>query len=107
MATASAEPSVAWIPVIHQSAKMELGRVPPSETQELKSTVKQASKLQSPSDHRGCRKLKNTNRMFRVRAGKFRAICDHEAPNVRILLVDHRRRVYDKIPEAKERQKDQ
>ena len=92
-----------YIARIHISAKRELEACPIDIQHELKDKIIQASELQEPSSHSDIRLLRGCNGLFRVRAGDFRAICDLVSPTLRVLLVDRRSRVYDRVDEAKAR----
>ena len=100
MATASRQSYVARI---HVSAKRELEACPIDIQHELKDKILAASELQEPSSHSDIRLLRGCNGLFRVRAGSYRAICDLRIPTLRVLLIDRRSKVYDRIDEAKAR----
>lgn len=93
-------------PYIHRGALGELADIPNSNEEEIEEITKMAARLQQPSSHPSVKLLKGQSGMFRIRSGKYRAICDLHPPKLRLLLVEHRDNVYDLIPVAKERRRD-
>lgn len=92
--------------VIHRAAHRELENIPESEKTSIKAIAQEASTYKQPSDHSDIKLMRDTNGMFRIRSGKYRALCDLEPPNLRILKIKHRETVYDEVSEAKIRQGD-
>lgn len=95
-----------WFTVAHRSAINELNSIPSSEATSIKAIAQEASKLKKPSNHPDIRLMRHSNNMSRIRSGQYRALCDLKPPNFRLLLVDQREYVYDRIEEAKSRQTD-
>ena len=105
-ATISPESNAKWFTVIHRSALNELHRIPASEATTIKAIAEEASKLKKPSDHPDIRILRKAGNMMRIRTGQYRALCDLNPPNLRVLAVGKREYIYDRIEEAKRRQTD-
>lgn len=100
MATTGNAPT--YQPVIHQSAERELTDVPPDTRAGLVSIIKAAAERPEPSSHSECTPLQG-HPLFRVRCGKYRALCALEKPELRVLLVGHREGIYDRMDEAASR----
>jgi len=91
--------STCYETTIHRQARTELHRVPERTRDELVAKVKGAACRRQPTEHPDVKVLRNYD-MFRVRAGRHRALCTLQQPEVRVLLVDHRDKVYDRQAEA-------
>lgn len=92
---------------LHHSAEGELEDVPHEERELLTDRVIEAAGYKDPTD---APKVKHLNGdyadgLFRVRGGKWRAICCLEKPRLVVLLVEKRKRSYDdhKIEAAQRR----
>ena len=106
MATASKqklEPGE-WNCMAHTRAMNELKNIPKSEAITIKAIAQEASKLKQPSNHSNIQLMRHCKGMMRIKSGKYRALCDRNPPDFRVLLIDHREYVYDRIEEAKDRQ---
>lgn len=90
--------------VIHESALGELNTLPEVQRTNLKAKAREASRMQEPSNHSCISPLRDSNGIMRIRDGRFRALADLDIPQFRLLLIDHRERVYERIQEAKARQ---
>lgn len=99
MATASTNDATYFL-VIHTAAQSELNQVPQQTRNALRRTIKETAALQRPTDHSRAKPLRHADNLFRIREGKYRALCDLSLPYLRCLLVDHRDTVYDRTGEA-------
>lgn len=88
--------------MIHRSASRELSHAPTEVQHGIREVAVEAAQLQKPSSHPDIKLMRGCN-MMRIRVGQHRALCDRYPPQFRILLVDQRRKVYDRVEEAKAR----
>ena len=95
-----------WNLIIHDQARDELHSIPDETASNLKDTLHTAKNREQPSDVSNIKLLRDANQIFRVREGKYRALCDLHPPHLRVLLIDHRETCYDQLDKAKERQAD-
>jgi mRNA-degrading endonuclease RelE of RelBE toxin-antitoxin system len=96
----------AWKVIAHESAERELTKgVPDNIEDDLRQIVAEAAELEEPSSHSDVSILRDENGLFRLKAGKYRALADLEPPYLRILKVEHREKCYQSkaLTEAKER----
>ena len=89
-------------PVIHHSAKRELQDVPPDTRDGLVSIIKACARKQEPSQHSQATPI-HGHPLFRVKCDKYRALCSLQKPELQVLVVAHRERVYDLMGVAEER----
>ena len=96
--------AASWHPTAHRSALRELRNTPDEHAEAIKAIAKDASTYQKPSNHPNISLLRDTDGIMRIKHGKYRALCDRYPPEFRILLVEHREYVYERIAEAQARQ---
>lgn len=89
--------------VIHKSAERELANVTGSEGDELTNRLKQLQHEPEPSSVPYAETLEDNSDLFRVRVDGYRAICHLNPPNIEVVAVGTRSRIYDKIDTAKDR----
>lgn len=89
--------------IIHETADKELSEVPETPRAKLKDRIVEAAELEQPTEHPDIRPMRHADNLFRVRAGRYRALADLSLPNLRVLLVAHREGVYERVEEALER----
>ena len=92
-----------WQPMIHRSAVRELSHAPKQVQHGIREVAVEAAQLQKPSSHPDIKLMRGSDGLQRIRVGQWRALVDRYPPQFRILLVDRRRKVYDRVEEAKER----
>ena len=93
-----------WHCVAHRAAMRELHDIPSSDATTIKAIAQEASQLKKPSNHPNISLLRHCSGMMRIRSGNYRALCDRSPPDFRVLLIDRREYVYDRVGEAKARQ---
>lgn len=104
MATSSTTDATYFL-VIHRAAQSELEQAPQTTRNALRRTLKDVATCERPTNHSKAKPLRHAENLFRVREGKYRALCDLSLPHVRVLLVDHRGDVYSRTEEAIERKR--
>lgn len=92
-----------WNVVIHRSAERELGSVTGPAGDELTDRLKQLKYYEEPTQAAYVKQLEDHDDLFRVRIDNYRAICRLQPPQLQIVAVGTRSRIYDKIPTAKDR----
>lgn len=103
MAQSQSQPVSSYRVVAHQSALRELHDAPSSVRSKLRDKAYQAAKRPQPSTHPSLSIMRGTDGIIRIKHGDYRALCDLSSPEFRVLLVDHREYVYDRLHEAQER----
>jgi len=81
--------------ILHETAEKELDSIPEEPRSTFIQQFKQASKLQQPTSHSNVKPLRNTDGLFRFRAGNYRALGDLDLPHLRILAVGKREEFYE------------
>lgn len=89
--------------IVHETAEAELADVPDPTRTNLKDTIAEASRREQPTTHPDARPMRDADNIFRLREGKYRALCDLSKPHLRVLLVEHRETVYSRTSEALDR----
>lgn len=89
--------------VLHTAADRELASLTGEMADLLVDRLQALGETEQPTSKPYCKQLEDHDDLFRVKAGKYRAILTLEKPQVRILAVDCRSRIYDKIELAKSR----
>lgn len=87
----------------HRAAERELDGLEAPGAEDLHDRIYQASKCREPTSHRKVKHLEGGHGLVAVRAEGCRAICELVSPEFRVLLVDKRRTVYDRIDVAIQR----
>lgn len=95
-----------WHLTAHTSAENELQSVPQPYRREIKRIAQEASEKRQPSEHRDISIMRDASGIMRIKVDGYRALCDLDKPAFRILLVDERETVYNKLKEAEKRQGD-
>lgn len=90
---------------IHEEARRELDGVPHVEAQLLRDRIRAMARLPEPHTHRKAKELSGDEfeGLLSVRAGKWRALCYLDKPALRVVVVEKRKRVYDRIDAAQRR----
>lgn len=88
---------------VHRRAQHELDALHDARRRELVTRVTEASQLKSPTRHACVDALRGYDGLLKVRVEGYRAICVLDSPVFRVLLVDKRKRVYDRLDVAIER----
>lgn len=89
---------------VHRRARDELNKLPDHPAEQLRQRITAASKQPEPSNHPKVQHLGHGEGLLGVRAEGARAIIRVEKPDLLVLLVDKRRRVYDRIDVAQDRE---
>jgi len=92
-----------WQLVIHQAAQRELANVTGEVADDLTDRLKQASYHKQPTDCPFICHIENETDLWRVRAEDYRALCVLNKPEIQVLAIGKRNRVYDSIETAKDR----
>ena len=79
----------------HESAYHDELQELDTETQErIKEAVHEASLMEHPTEHPKMKPLAGHMDLYRLRIGKFRAICDKHMGWLRVLKIGHREKIY-------------
>lgn len=93
--------------ILHESAQRELDAMPSETRDKLTTQIKDAAQRKQPTNHPNVKPLRETNGLFRFRAGDYRAVGDLDLPHLRILAIGEREGFYeDKKYTAMERATD-
>jgi mRNA-degrading endonuclease RelE of RelBE toxin-antitoxin system len=103
MATNTTDSQPAYTIRVHHTADTELQQVPDQTHAQLKTTLREVAQTEQPTTHKDVRPMRNADNLFRIRQGKYRALCDLNKPYLRVLLVGHRDGLYDRTQEALDR----
>lgn len=103
MATSSTDQTPAYSIIVHQTANTELQNIPDQTYAQLKTTLREVAQEEQPTQHKDVRPMRDADNLFRIREGKYRALCDLQKPNLRVLLVGHRDGLYERTQEALDR----
>lgn len=87
----------------HPRAKAELDGINPDAAALIRRYIREASRMAKPTDHRKVDQLTGFDDLLKVKIRGYRAICRLDKPEFRLLLVDKRRVVYDRLDVAEER----
>lgn len=101
-----AEPSPAYELEIHAGARRELYDLPTPVRDDITDRLLAASETRQPASIRCAKSLNDHERLFRIRAGDYRAVCALERPTIFVLAIDERERIYDRLDIAKNRYAD-
>jgi len=88
---------------LHPTAQKELDSLLENEKENITDAIKSVAKTECPSTHSAVKHLDGTQGLFRVRAGRVRAIAVLDKPTLRILKVGKRDTVYRYIDDIEER----
>jgi len=88
---------VSYEPLIEVSARRDLYALPREERDKLRRVLKDVAEREQPTHHEKTKNLQGFEQVFRVRCGNTRAVCKLEKPNLLILRVNTRDKVYDGI----------
>ena len=83
--------------VLHETAEREYRDLEPEQQGKLKSILEDVATTEVISQHSKVKHLEGQPGMFRVRTGQLRAIVTLEKPELRILKVGTRRKMYQDI----------
>lgn len=91
----------------HRKALTELGELSREGIERMIESAKEAAEKDHPLEHGKVAKIEKEN-LYRLRQGSYRALIDYKLGQVRILLVAHRKDVYDtnKLTKASHRAKE-
>lgn len=90
--------------VIHRAADRELDALSQEfDTDDLEQRIRDAAANRQPKTHPCVEPLAGRPDLLKVKGVGLRAICELDKPEFRVLLVDKRTRVYDRIDVAAER----
>lgn len=92
-----------WDVVIHRSAERELGNVTDETGDELTDQLKQLKYYEQPTEAAYVKHLEDHEDLFRVRVDNYRAICRLAPPQLQVVAVAPRSKIYRKLDTAKDR----
>lgn len=103
-ATTATEPS--YTLTIHRRALPSWRDLPDAVRADLRAVLEECARLRRPTTHAKVALMRDC-KMFRIRKGDYRVLCDKDGPDLRVLAVDRREYIYDKTQVAKRRASDQ
>lgn len=87
---------------LHPGARRELEALSRTVREQLVERIEAASEYRKPTDHPKVEPLSGVD-FVRIRYDIYRAVCELASPEFRVLLVDKRRVVYDRLDVAERR----
>jgi len=91
-----------WDLVILESERDELTNLPDEDRERLTAAIWDAAMMKDITKHPAVEPLKDSN-LYRAKAGKYRAIMGLVKPTLAVVLVGHRKNVYDDLNTAASR----
>lgn len=88
---------------LHPTAQRELDGLSGDSTENITSTIQSVAETECPSTHSAVKHLDGQQGLFRIRAGKVRAIATLEKPELLILKIGKRNTVYRYIDDIEQR----
>lgn len=86
---------------VHKRAMAELEQLRGEfDIGDLEARIRAAAREREPRKHPTVDGLEGDDRLLKVRGDGVRAVCSLVSPYLLVLLVDKRRRVYDRLPVA-------
>lgn len=89
--------------VIHRAAQSELDAVPDPYCEEMKERLQQLGSYRQPTKAPYLKQMEDNPRLLVCRTDGYRAICVLDKPQFKVLLVDERDSVYNRLATAKAR----
>lgn len=92
-----------WNVVAAPGAERELGNIPDEPRERLTDAIMEMAERPKPLELTCVGQLSGRDNWLKVKRDRYRAIVAHEPPELIVLLVGHRDRVYDRLDVAESR----
>lgn len=87
---------------VHQDVRQAITALPPRERDHVTDTLVAVAEHRQPTTHPKCSVLQNnySETVYKVRIGKYRALCLLDRPTFKVLKFGRRNHVYDDIDDV-------
>lgn len=84
---------------LHRDADKSLSELPDDVTERIKTVIREVSESRKPTSHSKCTVLNNNHSetLYKIRVGSYRVLAELEKPELRVLRVGERSKVYEGV----------